>query len=124
RHRHSIKKKTTDCCYTALYSVQNIHCKERGLVSPPVLILMKSKREEFQTDKVSEREPPAIKKTKTEKSSKSRRSRVDLEHPQIINVHNYSIFAATWNVGGKSPSSNMNLDDWLHAAPQADIYVL
>lgn len=36
----------------------------------------------------------------------------------------YSIFAATWNVGGKSPSSNMNLDDWLHAAPQADIYVL
>ncbi|KAM0040581.1 putative inositol-polyphosphate 5-phosphatase [Helianthus debilis subsp. tardiflorus] len=89
---------------------------------------IKSKREEFQTDKVSEREPPAIKKTKTEKSSnssnRSRRSRVDLEHPQIINVHNYSIFAATWNVGGKSPSSNMNLDDWLHAAPPADIYVL
>ncbi|KAK9049592.1 hypothetical protein SSX86_031439 [Deinandra increscens subsp. villosa] len=99
---------------------------------------MKSKREEFQADKLpnggadsewkntfSEREPPAIKKTKTEKSSKSgRRSRVDLDHPQIINVHNYSIFAATWNVGGKSPSSNMNLDDWLHAAPQADIYVL
>ncbi|XP_076931916.1 type IV inositol polyphosphate 5-phosphatase 6-like [Bidens hawaiensis] len=83
---------------------------------------IKSKREEFQADKVSEREPPAIKKSKTEKSS--RRSRVDLEHPQIINVHNYSIFAATWNVGGKSPSSNMNLDDWLHAAPQADIYVL
>ncbi|KAI3695026.1 hypothetical protein L1987_78014 [Smallanthus sonchifolius] len=90
---------------------------------------IKSKRDEFQADKVSyEREPPAIKKTKTEKTSKSgdrsRRSRVDLEHPQIINVHNYSIFAATWNVGGKSPSSNMNLDDWLHAAPQADIYVL
>ncbi|GJU60933.1 type IV inositol polyphosphate 5-phosphatase 7-like protein [Tanacetum coccineum] len=74
---------------------------------------------------VSEREPPAIKKTKTEKLNKSgRRSRVDLDHPQIINVHNYSIFAATWNVGGKSPSSNMNLDDWLHAAPPADIYVL
>ncbi|KAI3509036.1 hypothetical protein L1887_24060 [Cichorium endivia] len=72
--------------------------------------------------------PPAIKKTKTEKSSKSterpRRSRVYLDHPQIINVHNYSIFAATWNVGGKSPSSNMNLDDWLHAAPPADIYVI
>ncbi|KAL4556441.1 hypothetical protein LXL04_039093 [Taraxacum kok-saghyz] len=105
---------------------------------------IKSKCEEFQTNKgvygggggdgewrntFSQREPPAIKKTKTEKSSKSsterpRRSRVYLDHPQIINVHNYSIFAATWNVGGKSPSSNMNLDDWLHAAPPADIYVL
>ncbi|XP_071725464.1 type IV inositol polyphosphate 5-phosphatase 7-like isoform X5 [Rutidosis leptorrhynchoides] len=99
---------------------------------------IKSKCGEFQADKVvhgggdsewrntfSEREPPAIKKTKTEKSTERvRRSRVDLDHPQIINVHNYSIFAATWNVGGKSPSSNMNLDDWLHAAPPADIYVL
>ncbi|KAL0287151.1 UNVERIFIED_CONTAM: Type IV inositol polyphosphate 5-phosphatase 7 [Sesamum calycinum] len=26
--------------------------------------------------------------------------------------------------GGKSPNSNMNLDDWLHSAPPADIYVL
>lgn len=102
---------------------------------------IKSKPEEFHADKgvyggsdgewrntFPQREPPAIKKTKTEKSSKSterpRRSRVYLDHPQIINVHNYSIFAATWNVGGKSPSSNMNLDDWLHAAPPADIYVL
>ncbi|KAL8222909.1 hypothetical protein R6Q57_020308 [Mikania cordata] len=75
-----------------------------------------------------EREPAAIKKSKTEKFSKSTESsrwgRVDLDHPQIINVQNYSIFSATWNVGGKSPSSNMNLDDWLHAAPPADIYVL
>ena len=36
----------------------------------------------------------------------------------------YSVFVATWNVGGKSPPSNMNLDDWLHASPAADIYVL
>lgn len=35
-----------------------------------------------------------------------------------------SVFVATWNVGGKSPSSNLNLDDWLHSAPPADIYVL
>lgn len=27
-------------------------------------------------------------------------------------------------MGGKSPSSNLNLDDWLHSAPRADIYVL
>ncbi|KVI01561.1 hypothetical protein Ccrd_020167, partial [Cynara cardunculus var. scolymus] len=102
---------------------------------------IKSKTEESEADNVvsgggdggwmssfCEREPPAIKKTKTEKSSKSTESRrwgrVDLDHPQVINVQNYSIFSATWNVGGKSPSSKMNLDDWLHAAPPADIYVL
>nr|XP_043629322.1 type IV inositol polyphosphate 5-phosphatase 7-like [Erigeron canadensis] len=76
----------------------------------------------------SEREPPAVKKSKTEKTNKGtetrRWGRVNLDDPQIINVQNYSIFSATWNVGGKSPSSKMNLDDWLHAAPPADIYVL
>ena len=34
------------------------------------------------------------------------------------------IFVATWNVGGRSPPNNMSLEDWLHAAPPADIYVL
>lgn len=103
---------------------------------------IKGKTEEFQSDEVvygggdewrtsiSEREHCTIKKTKTEKSNSSRnmerprRGRADLDHPQIINVHNYSVFVATWNVGGKSPSSNLNLDDWLHSAPPADIYVL
>ncbi|GMP56364.1 hypothetical protein CsSME_00020884 [Camellia sinensis var. sinensis] len=89
----------------------------------------------------SEREPCTIKKSRTEKSRKSterigrteksrkstervRRGRVDLDHPQIINVQNYSMFVATWNVGGKSPTSNLNLDDFLHSSPPADIYVL
>ncbi|CAH1434308.1 unnamed protein product [Lactuca virosa] len=95
---------------------------------------IKSKTDESQADNVvcggsfCEREPPAIKKTKTEKSSRSTEARrwstVDLDHPQIINIQNYSIFSATWNVGGKSPSNKMNLDDWLHAAPPSDIYVL
>ncbi|KAI8010144.1 Type IV inositol polyphosphate 5-phosphatase 7 [Camellia lanceoleosa] len=89
----------------------------------------------------SEREPCTIKRSRTEKSRKSterigrteksrkstervRRGRVDLDHPQIINVQNYSMFVATWNVGGKSPTSNLNLDDFLHSSPPADIYVL
>ncbi|KAL6548377.1 Type IV inositol polyphosphate 5-phosphatase 7 [Orobanche gracilis] len=85
----------------------------------------------------SEREPPAVKKSKTEKSTKNfersfsrsrshsrRRGRGYLDHPQVINIQNYSLFVSTWNVGGKSPSSNMKLDDWLHSAPPADIYVL
>uniref|UniRef100_A0A5B7AM76 Inositol polyphosphate-related phosphatase domain-containing protein n=1 Tax=Davidia involucrata TaxID=16924 RepID=A0A5B7AM76_DAVIN len=102
---------------------------------------IKSKTEEFQADEAvygggdvewrnsfSEREPCTLKKSRTEKISKTRervrRRRVDLDHPQVINVQNYSIFVATWNVGGKSPPKNLNLDDWLHASPPADIYVL
>ncbi|XP_011073441.1 type IV inositol polyphosphate 5-phosphatase 7 isoform X2 [Sesamum indicum] len=83
-----------------------------------------------------EREPSTIKKSRTEKPgkntersfspsrSRSRRGRGYLDHPQILNIQNYSLFVSTWNVGGKSPNSNMNLDDWLHSAPPADIYVL
>ncbi|KNA03834.1 hypothetical protein SOVF_205350 [Spinacia oleracea] len=76
----------------------------------------------------SEREPSNIKKSKTEKfninSDRIRHGGEYLEHPRIIDVQNHSVFVATWNVGGKSPPSNMNLDDWLHASPAADIYVL
>ncbi|XLT05038.1 hypothetical protein HN51_043787, partial [Arachis hypogaea] len=34
------------------------------------------------------------------------------------------IFVAIWNVAGKSPPSYLNLEDWLHTSPPADIYVL
>lgn len=102
---------------------------------------IKCKSEEFQADEdvdgggnvewrnsFCERETCTIKKSKTEKSSKTsdrvRQGRANLDHPQVINVQNYSIFSATWNVGGRSPSSNLNLDDWLLASPPADIYVL
>ncbi|CAN0857032.1 Type IV inositol polyphosphate 5-phosphatase 7 [Linum grandiflorum] len=101
---------------------------------------IKSKNEEFQADDVygggeveyrtsfSEREPCSIKKSKTEKLSKNpdpaRRARMNLDHPRIIDVQNHSIFVATWNVAGRSPPSNLSLDDWLHASPPADIYVL
>ncbi|XP_042050446.1 type IV inositol polyphosphate 5-phosphatase 7-like [Salvia splendens] len=108
---------------------------------------IKSKSEEFQADEAvygggdvewrnsfSEREPSRVKKIKTEKSarniersfsrSRSRRGRAYLDHPQIINIQNYSLFVSTWNVGGKTPPGNLNLDDWLHSSPPADIYVL
>ncbi|KAK1410780.1 hypothetical protein QVD17_37319 [Tagetes erecta] len=34
------------------------------------------------------------------------------------------VFTATWNVGGKSPTSDLNLDDLLQVNCQSDIYVL
>ncbi|CAI0465866.1 unnamed protein product [Linum tenue] len=49
---------------------------------------------------------------------------MNLDHPRIIDVQNHSIFVATWNVAGRSPTSNLSLEDWLHASPPADIYVL
>ncbi|THG06296.1 hypothetical protein TEA_010052 [Camellia sinensis var. sinensis] len=102
---------------------------------------IKSKSEDFHADDVvqqggdeewsnySEREACNIKKSKTERSSRRssdrvRRSKIDLEASQATDVHNYRIFVATWNVAGKSPPSYLNLEDWLHASPPADIYVL
>nr|XP_043632839.1 type I inositol polyphosphate 5-phosphatase 10 [Erigeron canadensis] len=39
-------------------------------------------------------------------------------------VQSLSVFTATWNVGGKSPSSDLNLDNLLQIHRQSDIYVL
>ncbi|XP_062212029.1 type IV inositol polyphosphate 5-phosphatase 7-like isoform X1 [Phragmites australis] len=42
----------------------------------------------------------------------------------ITNTQDYRVFVGTWNVGGRSPSSHLNLEDWLHTSPAADIYVI
>ncbi|GFY98811.1 DNAse I-like superfamily protein [Actinidia rufa] len=102
---------------------------------------IKSKAEDFHADDVvfegddedwsnfSEREACTIKESKTVRPSRrnselARRSKIDLEASQVTDVHNYRIFVTTWNVAGKSPPSYLNLEDWLHASPPADIYVL
>ncbi|KAJ6773851.1 TYPE I INOSITOL POLYPHOSPHATE 5-PHOSPHATASE 4 [Salix purpurea] len=103
---------------------------------------IKSKAEEFQADDVhyggggeewrhnfSEREACTIKKSKTETSCRRHsggvhRGKIDLDAAQVTDVNNYRIFVATWNVAGKSPPSHLNLEDWLHTSPPADIYVL
>ncbi|KAJ9547793.1 hypothetical protein OSB04_020336 [Centaurea solstitialis] len=43
---------------------------------------------------------------------------------QVMDVNDYRVFVATWNVAGKSPTSSLNLEDWVHTSPPADIYVL
>ncbi|KAL6208639.1 hypothetical protein ACLB2K_019586 [Fragaria x ananassa] len=103
---------------------------------------IKNKAEDFHADDVvyeggdeewrntySEREACTIKKSKTERlskrhSDKVRRGKIDMDASQVTDVHNYRIFVATWNVAGKSPPSCLNLEDWLHTSPPADIYVL
>ncbi|KAJ0974096.1 hypothetical protein J5N97_016061 [Dioscorea zingiberensis] len=76
----------------------------------------------------SEREASTVKKSKTDRFLKKKsdqiRGKIDLDAAQVTEIQDYRIFVATWNVGGRSPPSCMNLEDWLHASPPADIYVL
>ncbi|XVE83174.1 hypothetical protein DITRI_Ditri16bG0066600 [Diplodiscus trichospermus] len=41
----------------------------------------------------------------------------------VTELKDFRIFVATWNVGGKTPSSDMNLEDFLLMGGSADIYV-
>ncbi|CAE6081831.1 unnamed protein product [Arabidopsis arenosa] len=98
---------------------------------------IKSKSENFHADdldrgggdwrnNVIEREEAcSVHKSKTETPSKrnsgrARRNKLDVDPP----LDHLRVFTATWNVAGKSPPSNLNLDDWLHTSPPSDIYVL
>ncbi|CAN1233155.1 Type I inositol polyphosphate 5-phosphatase 4 [Linum perenne] len=103
---------------------------------------IKSKAEEFQADDNSycscdedwrsnstTAAACTIKKSKTERLSKRssdrvRRSKIDIDAAQRGQNKNCRVFVATWNVAGKSPPSNLSLEDWLHTSPPADVYVL
>ncbi|XP_042057553.1 type I inositol polyphosphate 5-phosphatase 4-like isoform X2 [Salvia splendens] len=85
--------------------------------------------EEWRNNFREREEACTIKKSKTERSGRRtsdrlRRSKVDLEASHLTDVNNYRIFVATWNVAGKSPPSCLNLEEWLHTSPPADVYVL
>ncbi|XP_042401724.1 type IV inositol polyphosphate 5-phosphatase 7-like isoform X4 [Zingiber officinale] len=77
---------------------------------------------------ISEREACTLKKSRTDRLLREidhvRQGRFDLHSAQITDIQDYKIFAATWNVGGRSPPKNLNLLDWIHASSPADIYVL
>ncbi|XP_026664651.2 type IV inositol polyphosphate 5-phosphatase 7 [Phoenix dactylifera] len=103
---------------------------------------IKSKSQDFHADDIvgrggedewrssfSERETYTVKKSKTERLCKRnpdqvRRGKIDLDAAEVTETLDFRIFVATWNVGGKSPPNYLNLEDWLHASPPADIYVL
>lgn len=87
-------------------------------------------RDEGWKNNFSEKETCTIKKSRrTERSIKRnadclRTEKLDLDRPEVRDINNYRVFVATWNVAGKSPTSSLNLEDWLHTSPPADIYVL
>ncbi|KAK3407266.1 hypothetical protein EUGRSUZ_K03343 [Eucalyptus grandis] len=80
---------------------------------------IKSKAVDFQADDIVYGE-----RSNKRNSDRPRRGKIDLDASQVTDVHNYRIFVATWNVAGKSPPSCLNVDEWLHTSPPADIYVL
>ncbi|XP_009607677.1 type I inositol polyphosphate 5-phosphatase 4 [Nicotiana tabacum] len=127
-------------------------CKKTKLSWPKSLVKkwfnIKSKAEDFQADdivyggvdnewrnnflerqastnkKKSKTENKLIDKSGRRNADRFHRNKIDLDTSEVTDVDNYRIFVATWNVAGKSPPNNLNLDDWLHTSPPADIYVL
>ncbi|XP_042431217.1 type IV inositol polyphosphate 5-phosphatase 7-like [Zingiber officinale] len=76
-----------------------------------------------------ERDTSTVKKSRTERlyeknTNHVRRGRFDVDAAHVTDVKDYKIFVSTWNVGGKSPTKNLNLEEWIHTSPPADIYVL
>lgn len=77
----------------------------------------------------SDRDACKSKKSRTERLPKRNLDRDGrlgngFDGAYITNTQDYRVFVATWNVGGRSPSIHLNLEDWLHTSPAADIYVI
>ncbi|KAG6624179.1 hypothetical protein CIPAW_16G008100 [Carya illinoinensis] len=53
-----------------------------------------------------------------------RRRNSDTFRAQYINNEELRICVVTWNVGGKLPPEDLDIDDWLHVNEPADMYVI
>ncbi|ONK80841.1 uncharacterized protein A4U43_C01F22380, partial [Asparagus officinalis] len=55
---------------------------------------------------------------------KLRRRNSETLRAQYINTKELRVFVGTWNVGGKLPSDDLDIEEWLDMEEPADIYVL
>lgn len=96
---------------------------------------MKSKRDEFQADEIVEDHCESFSRRRKSCSDKeslfSRKSTdnfkpvaMETEMSQVEDTRNFRLFVGTWNVGGKEPRNDLDLEEWLHISAPADIYVL
>lgn len=53
-----------------------------------------------------------------------RRRKSETFRAQYINTNDLRVCVATWNVGGKVPPDDLDIDDWIDVDEPADIYVL
>lgn len=96
---------------------------------------MKSKRDVFQADEIVEDHCESFSRRRKSCSDKeslfSRKSTdnfkpvaMETEMSQVEDTRNFRLFVGTWNVGGKEPRNDLDLEEWLHISAPADIYVL
>ncbi|KAJ8647123.1 hypothetical protein MRB53_000146 [Persea americana] len=72
---------------------------------------------------------PTIMKSFSESHASSRIEGLNLSNydrymNKVIDVHEFRIFVATWNVAGRCPHSGFNLEDFLQVEESSDIYVI
>ncbi|KAG8069425.1 hypothetical protein GUJ93_ZPchr0005g15644 [Zizania palustris] len=53
-----------------------------------------------------------------------RRCKSETLHAHYIDIRELRICVGTWNVGGKFPPSNLDIQEWLDNEEKADIYVI
>ncbi|XP_064961855.1 type IV inositol polyphosphate 5-phosphatase 7-like [Musa acuminata AAA Group] len=127
RDENSIKTKLS-WSKTLVRKWFNIKSKPQDFHADDDVVVEREGDGEWRTN-FTERETCTVKKSRTERLNKKnservRRGRFDVDVDQVADVEDYKIFVSTWNVGGKSPPKNLNLEEWIHASPPADIYVL
>ncbi|GLJ06305.1 hypothetical protein SUGI_0035880 [Cryptomeria japonica] len=97
------------------------HMKRKGSWPKKVArkwLNIKTKPEEFYADQM-------IEENLLNKTAHDTMVKLEPHTSQDTDVQNLRVFAGTWNVGGETPYSDLNLDEWLHASEApADIYVL
>ncbi|KAK4434131.1 Type IV inositol polyphosphate 5-phosphatase 3 [Sesamum alatum] len=73
----------------------------------------------FKNDK-----PDEVQVDANEALPRIRRRKSETFRAQYINTKEIRICAATWNVGGRVPPDDLDLDDWLNIDDPADVYVI
>ncbi|XP_074321714.1 type I inositol polyphosphate 5-phosphatase 5 isoform X2 [Silene latifolia] len=72
---------------------------------------------------------PYIRKSSSERQTSSSIEGLDLSTSLAsvtpsMEYQDYRVFVGTWNVGGRTPTNELNLNDFLHAEGSSDIYVV
>ncbi|XP_060179875.1 type I inositol polyphosphate 5-phosphatase 2-like isoform X2 [Lycium barbarum] len=63
-------------------------------------------------------------KTSTKYSSRHRRGKSETLRAQYINTKEVRVTIGTWNVAGRRPDEDLDIDEWLCMNEPADIYIL
>ncbi|XP_009761243.1 type I inositol polyphosphate 5-phosphatase 2 [Nicotiana tabacum] len=74
--------------------------------------------------KLNECQPQTSGKTSTKYSSRHKRGKSETLRVQYINTKEVRVTIGTWNVAGRLPDEDLEIDEWLCMNEPADIYIL